>query len=288
MSMNEELDLQIAADPENEKAQDAPEEQAELAEQEPLTEQAEITEQVEAAEQTAKKKPWLQVPVIISFILVALSLIGYFTYTSFFLREPEGVLWSADYDGATYYFEFDNSNTFKAYVGSVEITSTFEKTKSEGVNQLTVNADVADFYAGIASSYEITGSRILHNQVMTISYGEDYQFTFTQAGKREDVLELPEEFTPNEELLGTWEFTYYGYPIYHVTFNDDGSMKLEFVQDGITYNGIYTVEDGIINFTHYVADSVVSPLEYEIKGDSLTFLGVEFHRYTGEATPDQI
>ena len=67
-------------------------------------------------------------------------------------------------------------------------------------------------------------------------------------------------------------------------------MTLEQVQDGVKYNGIYTIEDSTVNFTYYVADNQVTQLDYKVDGDSLTFMGYNFVREgsaLAEATPDQ-
>ena len=255
--------------------------------------EAEATAQIgetQPAEAPAKKKRVLQIPVIICICIVVAALLGYFVFTGFFLREPEGVTWTSEQDGATYYYEFNNDGTFNAYVGSVEINSTYQKTKSADGNTLTVGATIGNFYSNVAATYDISGSRWLGDQKMNCSYGDEYSFTVSQTTRKDLSLELPKDFTPNEELLGSWVFRYMGYDIYRVTFNDNGSMTLEFVQDGIKYNGTYTIEGNTVNFTYYVAESYATPLEFSVDGDKLTFMGYEFVREgsaAAEATPDQ-
>ena len=249
------------------------------------------TTMAEVEDDGAKKKFKLQTPVIIAACILVAALLGYAIFNFFILKEPEGMTWSQVVEGATYYYEFNNDNTFKAYVGSVEIDSTYQKTKSEGVNTLTVGVNIGNFYAGSPATYEISGSRLFGNQTMQCSYGEGSEFSLYQANRKEYKLELPEDFTPDEDLLGTWIFQYFGYDIYKVTFNDDGTIKLQFIQDGITYNGTYTIEDGKINFTYYVASDKATQLEYSVDGDKLNFLGASFVREGSEAantTADQV
>ena len=241
---------------------------------------------IEEQEEQKKRFP-LQIPVIVAACILVVALLGYFLFTGFILKEPEGVTWSTEVDGATYYFEFKNNNVFKAYVGSVEIDSTYQKTKSDSGNTLTVGTNVGNFYSGSPATYTITGSRILGNQVMEYSYGEGYDFSVKQASRKEVNLDLPKDFVPDNDIIGTWVFQYYGYDIYKVTFNDNGSMKLQMIQDGITYNGTYTIDGDNINFTYYVSDSVAAPLQYSVNGDTLTFLGATFVREGSEATVDQ-
>ncbi len=284
--------LEIAAE---ENSETAAEENSETVAEDTVTEAEEAITPAEDAFETAaeeaprKKKFPIQIPVIIAACLLIVSLLSYLVFTAFFLKEPEGVTWSSELDGATYYFEFNDDSTFKAYVGSVEITSTYEKVKdAENGNSLTVNTNVCNFYSGAPATYTISGSRLLGNQTLDYSYGEGYDYSLTQAKREKVDLELPKDFVADEALLGEWIFQYYGYDIYKVTFNDDGSMVLEFVQDGIKYNGTYTIDNGNLNFTYYVSDSVAAPLEYSVNGDTLTFLGATFTRPGAEpATPDQ-
>ena len=242
----------------------------------------------ETAENKQKKQFPIQIPIIIAACIVAAAILGYLVVTAFFLREPEGVTWSQELEGATYYFEFGNNNVFKAYVGSVEIESTYQKAKTDSGNTLTIGTNVCNFYSGYPATYEITGSRILGNQTLNYSYGEGADYTLVQASRKAVDLELPENFEADPELLGTWVFQYFGYDVYKVTFNDNGTIKLQFLQDGITYNGTYTLEDnGVMNFTYYVSDNVATQLDYSVNGDTLNFLGATFVREGSNATVDQ-
>lgn len=250
--------------------------------------------ETEAAQEEAKpskKKPFLQVPVIIALCLIVATLLGYFVFVGFFLKEPEGVTWSSEQDGATYYYEFKNDGTFQANIGSIEINSTYQKTKSADGNTITVGTNFGSFYANAPATYTISGSRLFGGQTLNGSYGEGYDFTLAQATKKIMMPDLPENFEANEDLVGTWIFKYMGYDIYKVTFGDKGSMILEFVQDGIKYNGTYTFDDTTINFTYCVSENVAVPVDYAIVDkDNLTFMGYNFVREgsaAAEATPDQ-
>lgn len=240
--------------------------------------------------QPAKKKSFLQVPVIISLCIVLAAILGFLCYYAFFLKEPENVMWSNEVQDTTYYYEFKNDGSFKAYVGTIEVTNSYQKNKSEEGNTLTVGTTIGSFYQSAPADYTISGSRLFGNQEMTCTYSEDYEFTLKQAKRENGTLDLPDNFTPDENLVGSWVFKYMGYDIYKVTFNKDGSMVLEFVQDGLKYNGIYTLEDGTVNFTYISNESVTVPVEYSVDGDELSFLGYNFVREGSEAanaTSDQ-
>lgn len=239
---------------------------------------------------TGKKNMFLQGPVIIACCIVLAALIGFLAYMAFFLKEPENVTWSNEIDDTTYYYEFNTDGTFKGYLGSIEVDGSFQKADGEDGKTLTVNKTFGSFYQSMPATYSISGSRLFGNQELTCTYSDEYNFTLSQSKREKNLLDLPEDFTPDEELVGSWVFKYMGYEIYKVTFNEDGSMVLEFIQDGVTYNGIYTIEDTKINFTYYANESVAVPLDYSVDGDNLTFMGYGFVRVGSEAekaTSDQ-
>lgn len=241
-------------------------------------------------EETAKKKPPLQIPVLIACGIVLLAILGFLAYMAFFLKEPENITWAGDVEDLTYYYEFKTDGTFKAYLGSIEIDGSFQKMNSEEDKTITVDKNIGHFYQSMPVNYSISGSRLFGNQEMNCSYSEQYEFTLKQSKREKNIMDLPEDFTADEELLGTWIFKFMGTDIYRVTFNDNGSMTMEFIQDGIKYNGIYTLEDGKLNFTYYVNEAITTPLDYTVDGDYLTFLGYKFVREGSDAekaTSDQ-
>lgn len=255
------------------------------------SEETESDETDVVEEQPAKKKRFLQIPVIISVCIVAAALLGYFIFTAFFLQEPEGVTWSTEVDGTPYYFEFENDGTVHVYFGTIEMTSTYQKTKSDDGNTITTGANIGYFYGGAPATYTISGSRILGNQTLECVYSEDYQFTLYQDTRVETKLDVPEDFTPDEELLGSWSFSYFGYDLMKTTFNADGTMTLEQIQNGVTYNGVYTISDSKVNFTFFATENTVIPIEYSVNGDELSFMGYTFVRDGSElanATADQL
>ena len=241
-------------------------------------------------EKPEKKKPVLQKPIIIACCIVLVAILGFLAYMAFFLKEPENVTWSNDVNDVTYYYEFKTDGTFTGYLGSIEMTGSFQKTNGEDGKTITLDKSFGSFYQGAPATYSIKGSRLFGNQEMSCSYSEDYQFTLKQSKREKKLLDLPENFSADENLVGTWIFKYMNYDIYKVTFNNDGSMILEFMQDGVKYNGIYTIEGSTINFTYYVTEATAVSLDYNIDGDYLTFMGYQFVREGSEAekaTSDQ-
>lgn len=242
---------------------------------------------------TKKKKSILQVPVIIALCIVAAALIGYFVFVGFFLKEPEGVTWSSEQDGTTYYYEFKNDGTFQANIGSIEIDSSYQKMKAEDGNTITVGTSFGYLYVNAPATYSISGSRLLGNQTFNGSYGEGYDFTLKQDKKTIRMPDLPEDLNIDDRIVGTWVFNYMGYEVYKVTFNDDGHMELDFTQNGtvVKYSGVYTIDGSTVNFTFCETENVAAPIDYSVVDeDNMTFMGFNFVREgsaAAEATPDQ-
>ena len=250
------------------------------------------TEKSEEEAKPAKKKPFLQPPIIIACCIVLAAILGFLVYIAFFLKEPENVTWSDEINGTKVYLEFKSDGTYTGYFGSVELIGSFQKTKDdEGKNSIAIYQNFGNFIQGMPATYTITGSKILGNQKMTCSYGEDREFTMTQAKRDKSPLELPEDFTPDDNLTGSWVVKYMNYDVIKATFNKDGSMVLEMNQGAtVKYNGIYTIDGSTINFTYYLTDSTVVPLNYTIDGDYMNFMGYNFVRVGSDAeksTADQ-
>ena len=250
------------------------------------------TEKSEEEAKPAKKKPFLQPPIIIACCIVLAAILGFLVYIAFFLKEPENVTWSDEINGTKVYLEFKSDGTYTGYFGSVELIGSFQKTKDdEGKNSIAIDQNFGNFIQGMPATYTITGSKILGNQKMTCSYGEDREFTMTQAKRDKSPLELPEDFTPDDNLTGSWVVKYMNYDVIKATFNKDGSMVLEMNQGAtVKYNGIYTIDGSTINFTYYLTDSTVVPLNYTIDGDYMNFMGYNFVRVGSDAeksTADQ-
>ena len=248
-----------------------------------------ITVAAEMPEPEKKKKKTfiLQPAVIVSLCIVLLAVLGYFVFTFFFLHEPEGVIWSYEFNDATYYFEFKEDGTFKAYVGSVELTSEYEKINTDGETSVKIKANIVSFYGDETATYTITGSRILNNQEMTVTYDEDRTFTMTQVKEIPNPLELPSEFTADEDLVGKWICNYMGYEYCVAEFREDGTLAISYPLNGVTYNGTYTLEGENVNFTYYIYDYVVEPIPYSLDGDALTFMKMDFVKEGTESTSDE-
>lgn len=266
-----------------------------------------IEDEEKSPAQPEKKKPFLQVPVIISLCIVAASLLAFFTYKFIFITEPEGVIWKyeSESDGMDYYFEFKDGNVFKANFGSFEITTNYTKnTEDDGAKTLTIIdpsmslEKIGCFTFGEKVKYDISGLRITSNQQMTLTgKGEDEEpVVLNQSEPWECPLDTPEDFKEDENLTGEWVNVFSSDSAKQtLEFNDDGSLTLtatykfsggQFTE--ITRYCTYTVEKNEINIIWYGKDKVVHNTQYSIKDGILQLEGSYFYRAgNNPATPDQ-
>lgn len=258
-------------------------------------------------EASGKKKPFIQIPVIISICIVAASLLAFFAYKYIFITEPEGVIWSyeSESDGIEYYFEFNDGKTFKANFGSFEVTTSYSKsTEDDGAGTLTITdpsmnmEKIGCFTLGEKVKYDISGLRISGNQKMALSFkGNDSEkIVLNQSGAWECPLEAPENFKEDENLTGLWINVFSSDNAKQtLEFNDDGTMTLTatYKYAGGQYTEItryctYTVEKNEINITWVGKEPVVHNTEFAIKDGVLYLEGSYFYRSDNHpATPDQ-
>ncbi|MBQ6152287.1 MAG: hypothetical protein IJJ15_00855 [Ruminococcus sp.] len=249
----------------------------------------------EEEEETPKKKKSfiLQPPIIIAACILLGSLLGYFIFVSFFHHDPTGLWKVEDDEGTTYYYEFNDDNTCKLSIGSLDNIGGYEYMRSAEGATITVNQISAstNYYIGLLEgsfNCQITGSRLFGNQKMLLDQ-EGYTLELTQVRSKENHLTKPENFTPKEELLGSWEMEI---PYYNIkdtfTFNKDGTMVFN-LMDTTFFNGTYTYDDENIYMTMYTTEESTSTLPYELNGDVLHILEADFIRVGADpATVDQL
>lgn len=326
MSNTEENEVLVTEPvPEDENAQRKPRfiEEAEEASVESPDETEEIEEVSEALEneiddetepaseapvKKKKKRPFIQVPVIISICLVAASLLAYLSYHLLWITEPEGVtwVWASETDNVNWYYEFKDDNVFKAYVGSFEVTASYEKDKSEeAVNKLMVTSGIpyaqslGCIFFSAEMKYNINGLRISGGQEMTISYTDDpeqQEYVLKQTDYQQPTLELPDDFKEDKDLTGEWINIYSTADAKQtIQFNDDGSMVLcetyNYSDESfseIRRNCTYTVADNEIDITWEAEEAVVHHSEYKIADGILAMDGAYYYREGNHpATPDE-
>lgn len=279
-----------------------------------LTEEPETDAESQKQEKKKKKPFFLQVPVIISLVLVLLTVVGYFVgkavYNAYFLHLPQGIIWEETNDGITRYYEFDDeTKLFTMTYASIEESVTYDDVAYGDDDYILL------YYpeGTVELKYTITGARCKKDQELTFTNSSDVDIIKCKETDSKTVaLELPTEVKVDDKLLGEWKYEYSPEISVYLWVNADGSMRRETTYhfDSIdtegqtkacTYifavNYTYTISDGNINYTIAEIEEdeetgkqkikyEVANEPYDLKGDQLVFLKMPFVRVNA-STPDE-
>lgn len=251
-----------------------------------------------------KRRSYIQIPVLISLGIVVAALIGYFVYQAFFLHLPQGIIWTEDRDGITYYYEFTDDNMFKIVYASYEEAVSYQEVTEGGEDVIRLHYPDGT----VDLTCYMSGARIRKDQKITLTTdkGNDV-IDAVQTDCITPALELPAEVHTDSKLIGSWEFVPYNGLIYRMTFTEDGSMRFEIITEYDDYryvqanNVTYTVSDGVVSYTfasltedeetgkQKVNYDVISS-EYLVEGEHMIFKNFSdmvFTRVKTDATPDE-
>ena len=256
------------------------------------TESDDSEEEDEEEEAPKKKKNFiLQPPIIIAACIVLGSLLGYFIFVAFFQHDPNGIWKIEDDEGTTYYYEFKDNNECILTLGGLDNVGKYVYSSAQEGNSLAIQQISAGYYyIGMLEgeySCTITGSKLFGTQKMQL-VTSDYSYELTQVNSKENPLEKPSDFTPNEDLLGEWEFYIPEYDVsYELTFNDDGTMLFN-QMDTTYYRAVYTVDDENVYMTIYTIDESTTTLPYKLNGNTLHIMDADFIKAGTTATVDEV
>ncbi len=244
---------------------------------------------------TAKKKRFIQVPIIISAVLVAAVALGFLIFKCFFDTSIVGT-WvvdnsstadeaadSTENDNAVLsYYIFDDNGDVSIAIGSMKMVGTYTLTSGEQGTS-TVEINIPTFLQG-AFEYEVSGNMFTgRNLKLTDSYyGASYNFKSTTYKAPE--LKVDENFKPSDKLTGSWVYNE-GYK-YVYTFNSDGTATIN--QNDLLYaDGVYTYTDDTITITYSNGTESTMKLSYSIENDKLIIDGYAYTKYT-DASADEL
>ena len=259
------------------------------------------------AEKKKKKSPLIQIPVLISLVIVVLTVVGYavgyYVYSAYYLNLLEDIVWKDTKDGIDYYIEFSEDHLMKISWASYEETFSYTDIPEEGDNVI----EVATPDGNIKLQYYMSGSRKLKNQKLTLTefYSREDLYDCDEVESITSALELPTQVQLDSKLTGVWEKRFSDNYFIRLHINKDGTLKEE-----ITYlydvnstfiqatNQTYTTANGYVHSTtaNIVNDPqtgkpkieyVLDQEPYEFDGNQLVFRKQQYTRVKETATPDE-
>lgn len=269
----------------------------------------------EAAE--APKKKLLMKPIVISIAIVVIAVVAALAVNLFFNSGIEGT-WhysrtvSVMDDGATsdepssitidYYFDFGSDGTLTETIGTVTSKGTYETHKTEdgkAVMTVTLTDPVTsgNFYDG--ELLITTGGNIFTGRKLTLTSTEDETVSIELVRENYTAPEIPREgeFTPSEELTGTWvydvspyyltyEFRSDGTAVYHQVAPVMNYYTYTMSDFDITMSGIYDYTSDTITMSYYFTQMSSQDIQYTVKDkNTLIINNFEFVRQ-GTSTAD--
>ena len=232
-----------------------------------------------------KKKSPLQVPIIIACVILITAVLGFFGYMAFFAHSIVGDWDYKGDDDFNYHYTFDREGKVTMTLGSIEFVGQYATVPSEDVMKANINL----YYGEIGGEleYDVTGSKILNNQVLTFSSGESTK-QLKQSSKINfnEILSVPEDHKVDENLIGEWDYTFEDYNVnYKFVFKKDGTMQIN-QYDSVIYNCAYSAENNNIKCTFITTEETTQDIEYSCDGTVLEIMGLRCTR-AGASTADQ-
>lgn len=245
----------------------------------------ELTFEEESIVPKQKKKPALQIPIIIAICIVVGALLGFGLYYGFFAHTVNGTWAYTASDENTYYYTFKDENIVSMSMGTIDFNGEYSVTSADDSAQTLM---IGQYYGELSGEYTMTisGSRLFGNQVMTLKNTDGTEFTLKQASMPKNPLTVSPDFKPDEKLVGDWEYVFEDYGIsYKFSFTADGKMQIN-QYDAFIYNCVYTTDGSTIKCTFFDTEERTEEMEYSFDGDSLVIMGIKCER-VGASTPSQ-
>lgn len=241
--------------------------------------------EIENSLQTEKKKPALQIPIIIAVCIVVGALLGFGIYYGFFAHTVNGTWEYKASDENTYYYTFKDKNIVSMSMGTIDFNGEYSVTPGENSTQTLM---IGQYYGELSGEYTMTisGSKLLGNQVMTLKTTDGSEFTLKQTSMPKSPLKVSPDFKADEKLVGDWEYVFEDYGVsYKFSFTADGKMQIN-QYDAFVYNCVYTTDGSTIKCTFFTTEETTEEIEYSFEGDSLIIMGIKCER-VGASTPSQ-
>lgn len=244
-----------------------------------------------------KKKHLVQVPIIISLVIVAVVALGFLVFKCFFDTSIVGT-WVQDNSEASAdeasetsddglgkpYYVFNNDFTATVYVGTIKYAGEYTvETGEDGTRTVTLNIPAANLQASFA--YEVSGNIFTGRKLVFTNTYYDSSIELNSANCVIPDLDVDESFEPSDKITGKWIYSD-GYSEFSYEFRNDGTITLNQL-DQLIVDGVYTYTDDIITMKYYASDEATMEIAYSVDGDTMYINGYPYVR-EGSASADQL
>ena len=246
-----------------------------------------------------KKKTLLQVPIIISLVLVLGLVAGLFVMKGFFNTSVVGT-WiindqstpdeatktTEEVDPNINYYTFKDDGTALISLGTMRMVGTYEIIDGKDGSDDTINIDIPNALQN-SFTFKVNGNIFTGRTLVLESEYYNKGLEFKSAKLITPEIKPDPKFKPNDKLIGTWTYND-GYNKLSYEFNKDGTAL--FNQYDILYaDATYTYTDEKIVLTYYISAVETGDMEikYVAEDDKLIINGYAYNK-ENPASADQL
>ena len=240
------------------------------------------------------KKSFIQIPIIISIVLVALVALGFFVVKAFFntsivgtwlytyTASPDEVAISnGDYD-IDYYYAFEKDGTASVTLGTIKYVGSYEVTYSDD-NVASIEVYIPNTMQG-TFEYTVTGNLFTGRTLTLTNTYYETNTVLTSIDYVVPEIEHEKDFEPNEKLTGTWIYDD-GYNTLKYVFNEDGTA--EYIENDYVYvTGYYSYTDDLITLDYYALEPTPMELTYQFVDDTIVINGIQCVRESAASSDE--
>ncbi len=238
------------------------------------------------SDNSKKKNRVIQLPIIIAFVLVAVSAVCLFVFKGFFDKSVVGT-WAetavsseATGDEAQkieQYYTFESDGKMSLQTGTMTWVGEYTVTTSEeGKSQLNITMNQSQNIFDFDVSGNIFTGRTL---TLTNTYN-DYSVKLGATSVKTPELKVDKDFKANDKLCGTWTYDQ-GLSKMSYTFNNDGTVLVN-QADMLFVEGVYTYTDKLIEIKYYYDSEETMDISYTVEDNALNLNDIKFEKDNGE------
>lgn len=236
-----------------------------------------------------KKKRFIQIPIIISLVIVIGVALGFLIFKCFFntsivgtwaIEDPTQSEATADEASLSkIYYIFDDDGTASMAYGTMRYAGTY----TVSGNEINMQIQLANLYASF--EFSVTGNVFTGRTLTFKDSSYDMEYTFHSTNREISDMKVDEDFKPIDKLTGEWNY-FDGTYDFNYNFKSDGTVSID--QNGMLFvDGVYNYTEDTITIKYFSDSEQIMELDYTVDEDALVINGLQYLK-VGSASADEV
>lgn len=236
-----------------------------------------------------KKKRFIQIPIIISLVIVIGVALGFLIFKCFFntsivgtwaIEDPTQSEATADEASLSkIYYIFDDDGTASMAYGTMRYAGTY----TVSGNEINMQIQLANLYASF--EFSVTGNVFTGRTLTFKDSSYDMEYTFHSTNREIPDMKVDEDFKPIDKLTGEWNY-FDGTYDFNYNFKSDGTVSID--QNGMLFvDGVYNYTEDTITIKYFSDSEQIMELDYTVDEDALVINGLQYLK-VGSASADEV